>query len=148
LNNWRHGLYIFFGWLFFEDFARKFPGNNMAIYFAKDVLVILVYISFGISRRLSRSRLNSAPYLLLRQTDLVCRNPYLSSRPPRLCEPINLRPANISRERTDESHFHVSVKPGAAQDCLLNPESVSIAVARNPQDSPTIAQRFVRYIQA
>jgi len=40
LNNWRHGLYIFFGWLFFEGFARKLLGNNMAIYFAKDVLVI------------------------------------------------------------------------------------------------------------
>src|SRR5215470_10054565 len=39
LNNWRQGLYIFFGWLFFEDFVRKYLGNNMAIYFAKDFLV-------------------------------------------------------------------------------------------------------------
>jgi hypothetical protein len=45
LNNWRHGLYIFFGWLFFEDFARKFVANNMVIYCAKDILVILFYIS-------------------------------------------------------------------------------------------------------
>jgi hypothetical protein len=51
LNNWRQGLYIFFGWLFIEDFARKYLGNNMAIYFAKDVLVILIYISFYIARR-------------------------------------------------------------------------------------------------
>lgn len=51
LNNWRDGLYIFFGWLFFEDFLRKYLGNNMAIYFAKDILVVLVYISFYISRR-------------------------------------------------------------------------------------------------
>jgi hypothetical protein len=51
LNNWRHGLYIFFGWLFFEDFARKYLGNNMAVYFAKDFLVILVYISFFAARR-------------------------------------------------------------------------------------------------
>ena len=34
LNNWRHGLYIFFGWLFVEDFARKYLGNNMAVFFA------------------------------------------------------------------------------------------------------------------
>jgi hypothetical protein len=51
LNNWRQGLYIFFGWLFVEDLARKYLGNNMAIYFAKDILVILVYISFYLARR-------------------------------------------------------------------------------------------------
>lgn len=51
LNNWRQGLYIFFGWLFFEDFVRKYLGNNMAIYFAKDFLVVLVYISFFAARR-------------------------------------------------------------------------------------------------
>src|SRR5437899_6647772 len=38
LNNWRHGVYLFLAWLLFEDFARKFLGNNMAIYFAKDFL--------------------------------------------------------------------------------------------------------------
>ncbi len=46
LGNWRRGLYIFLAWLLFEDFARKFLGNNMAIFFAKDVLVLAVYISF------------------------------------------------------------------------------------------------------
>ena len=51
LNNWRHGLYIFFGWLFFEDFARKFLGNNMVIYFAKDILVVLVYVAYVAARR-------------------------------------------------------------------------------------------------
>jgi hypothetical protein len=51
LNNWRQGLYIFFGWLFLEDFVRKYLGNNMAIYFAKDFLVVLVYISFFAARR-------------------------------------------------------------------------------------------------
>ena len=56
LNNWRQGLYIFFGWLFFEDFARKYLGNNMAIYFAKDFLVILVYVSFLLARRNSREK--------------------------------------------------------------------------------------------
>ena len=46
LNNWRNGVYFFLSWLLFEDFARKFLGNNMAIYFAKDFLVLVVYISF------------------------------------------------------------------------------------------------------
>ena len=51
LNDWRQGLYIFFGWLFFEDLVRKYLGNNMVVYFAKDFLVILVYISFFAARR-------------------------------------------------------------------------------------------------
>ena len=51
LNDWRQGLYIFFGWLFFEDLVRKYLGNNMVVYFAKDFLLILVYISFFAARR-------------------------------------------------------------------------------------------------
>jgi hypothetical protein len=46
LNNWRHGVYFFLGWLLFEDLARKFLSNNMAIYFAKDLLLAVVYLSF------------------------------------------------------------------------------------------------------
>jgi hypothetical protein len=46
LNDWRRGLYILVAWILFEDFARKFLGNNMAIYFAKDVLAIILYLSF------------------------------------------------------------------------------------------------------
>src|SRR5215469_12430725 len=51
LNNWRNGLYFFFAWLLFEDYARKFLGNNMAIYFAKDFLVAIVYLSFFVAHR-------------------------------------------------------------------------------------------------
>jgi len=46
LNNWRNGLYFFLTWLLFEDCVRKFLGNNMAIYFAKDFLLSVVLISF------------------------------------------------------------------------------------------------------
>jgi hypothetical protein len=46
LNNWRNGVYFFLSWLLFEDFARKFLGNNMAIYFAKDFLALVVFISY------------------------------------------------------------------------------------------------------
>jgi hypothetical protein len=51
LNNWRRGLYIFLTWLLFEDLARKFLGNNMAIYFAKDFLVAVVYLAFFLAWR-------------------------------------------------------------------------------------------------
>ncbi len=46
LKDWRNGLYFFLAWLLFEDFARKYLGNNMAIYFAKDFLLLVVYLSF------------------------------------------------------------------------------------------------------
>jgi hypothetical protein len=46
LKNWRQGVYFLFTWLLFEDFARKMLGNNMAIYFAKDILLLVVYIAF------------------------------------------------------------------------------------------------------
>jgi hypothetical protein len=51
LNNWRNGLYFFLTWLLFEDFARKYLGNNMAIYFAKDALAAVVYLSFFLAFR-------------------------------------------------------------------------------------------------
>jgi hypothetical protein len=51
LNNWRNGLYFFIAWLLFEDLARKYLGNNMAIYFGKDFLVGIVYIAFFIAYR-------------------------------------------------------------------------------------------------
>src|SRR5260370_16987751 len=46
LNSWRNGLYFFLTWLLFEDFSRKYLGNNIAIYFAKDVLALFVYLPF------------------------------------------------------------------------------------------------------
>ena len=46
VNNWRNGAYLFLVWLLFEDFARKFLGNNMAIFFAKDFLAFVVFICF------------------------------------------------------------------------------------------------------
>lgn len=46
LNDWRRGLYLLFGWILFEDVVRKYLGNNMAIYFAKDALALLLYFSF------------------------------------------------------------------------------------------------------
>src|ERR1700738_1710659 len=51
LKNWRHGVYFFLGWLLFEDLFRKYLGNNMAIYFAKDFLLAIVYLSFFIAYR-------------------------------------------------------------------------------------------------
>jgi hypothetical protein len=51
LNSWRNGLYFFITWLLFEDLARKYLGNNMAIYFGKDFLVGIVFMAFFIAYR-------------------------------------------------------------------------------------------------
>jgi hypothetical protein len=56
LNDWRKGVYLFIGWILFEDFVRKYVGNNMAMYFVKDVLVLLLYLSFF--RALRERRVN------------------------------------------------------------------------------------------
>jgi len=64
LNNWRNGLYFFLFWLLFEDFARKFLGNNMAIYFAKDFLVLIVYLSFFLAYRRKKVHTFRPPFLI------------------------------------------------------------------------------------
>ena len=45
-GDWRSGVYFFFSWLLFEDLIRKYMGNNMFVYFGKDVLVGVTYVSF------------------------------------------------------------------------------------------------------
>lgn len=63
LRNWRSGFYLFLGWLIFEDLIRKYLGNNMVIYFAKDVLVALTCISLYMSWRRGRDKLFRPPFI-------------------------------------------------------------------------------------
>src|SRR5579859_5462072 len=67
LRNWRDGTYLLMAWLLFEDFARKFLGNSMTIYFAKDILVLLVYLSLFVEWRRRDSRLTvfRPPFLII-----------------------------------------------------------------------------------
>src|SRR3974390_2675896 len=62
LNNWRKGLMIFLGWLLFEDLIRKYLGNNMAIYFGKDVLATIFYLSFFVAVRKLKMPLFRPPF--------------------------------------------------------------------------------------
>jgi hypothetical protein len=50
LSNWRSGVYLFFAWLLFEDFVRKYLGNSMYVYFGKDVLIGFTYAAFLMAR--------------------------------------------------------------------------------------------------
>src|ERR1041385_6771998 len=45
-GNWQSGVYLFLVWLVFEDLICKYMGNSMYVYFAKDVLVGVTYLSF------------------------------------------------------------------------------------------------------
>lgn len=64
LKSWRMGFYLFVIWLLFEDLVRKYLGNNMAIYFAKDVLAGLTYLSLFVAIRRGQAKLFRPPFLL------------------------------------------------------------------------------------
>lgn len=64
LNDWRRGIYLFLGWVMFEDLVRKYLGNNMAIFFGKDLLVLVLYLSFFTSRRANQVKTFRPPFLV------------------------------------------------------------------------------------
>ena len=45
LNDWRKGVFFFIFWLLFEDLARKYLGNGLILFFGKDVLAAITYLS-------------------------------------------------------------------------------------------------------
>jgi hypothetical protein len=62
LNDWHRGLYILVAWILFEDIVRKYLGNNMGIYFVKDVLALVLYLSFFRARRAARTAKLQIPF--------------------------------------------------------------------------------------
>lgn len=63
LRNWRTGFYSFLVWLLFEDLVRKYMGNNSALFFGKDVLAGLTYLSLYAAIRRGRERTFRPPFL-------------------------------------------------------------------------------------
>ena len=51
LHDWRTGVLVFLAWLLFEDLVRKYLGNSMTVYFIKDALVGIAYLSFYLAKR-------------------------------------------------------------------------------------------------
>jgi len=51
LNNWRVGVLLFIPWLLFEDLARKYLGNGFILFFGKDVLAAITYVSLWRAKR-------------------------------------------------------------------------------------------------
>src|SRR5260370_20911143 len=64
LNDWRTGVLLFLIWLLFEDLARKYLGNSMTIYVAKDFLIGVAYMSVFIAKHKRRVEIFSVPFLV------------------------------------------------------------------------------------
>lgn len=64
VTNWRTGVYFLIAWLLFEDLARKFLGNNMAIYFLKDGFTLAVIVSFFAAYLRKRAQSFRPPFLI------------------------------------------------------------------------------------
>src|ERR1700722_6305967 len=64
LNDWRSGVLLFLVWLLFEDLPRKYVGNSLAIYFAKDFLVAIAYLSFYFAKRRRQVEIFKVPFLV------------------------------------------------------------------------------------
>src|SRR3984957_20208354 len=63
LRNWRMGFYLFFFWMLFEDLFRKYMGNGVALFFGKDIIAGLVYISLFAAIRRGREKRFRPPFL-------------------------------------------------------------------------------------
>jgi hypothetical protein len=61
-KDWRKGLYVFLVWILLEDLVRKYLGNNMLLYFTKDVLILMVYIVFFTRRTRASPRQFKPPF--------------------------------------------------------------------------------------
>jgi hypothetical protein len=64
LRNWRTGFYFFLVWLLFEDLARKYMNNGPALFFGKDILAALTYISLYAAIRRGREKTFRPPFLV------------------------------------------------------------------------------------
>src|SRR6202166_3010293 len=64
LNDWRSGVLVFLVWLLFEDLSRKYLGNSMVVYFAKDFLVAIAYFSFYFAKRRKEVDIFKPPFVV------------------------------------------------------------------------------------
>jgi hypothetical protein len=64
LNDWKSGVILLFVWLLFEDLARKYLGNSMLVYFAKDFLAAMAYLSFIFAKRRREVEIFKFPFLV------------------------------------------------------------------------------------
>ena len=64
LRNWRYGFYFFLVWLLFEDLVRKYLGNGTLLFFGKEILALVTYVSLFVAIRKGKEKVFHAPFLL------------------------------------------------------------------------------------
>jgi len=64
LKDWRTGLFIFLCWLVLEDMIRKYLGNSVIIFFAKDVILGITYFSMLLARRKNQLLTFRPPFIV------------------------------------------------------------------------------------
>lgn len=65
VRNWRYGFYFFLVWLLFEDLVRKYLGNGPLLFFGKEVLALITYISLFVAIRKGKEKTFRPPFLML-----------------------------------------------------------------------------------
>ncbi len=65
LHDWRSGFLLFIFWLLFEDLARKHMGNATILFFGKDVLAAVTYLSLYMAMRRRQAPWFRPPFLVL-----------------------------------------------------------------------------------
>jgi hypothetical protein len=63
LKNWRIGVFIFLVWLVFEDLIRKYVGNSLFMFFGKEIIIGMTYVSMLITQRRGRLLIFKPPFL-------------------------------------------------------------------------------------
>ena len=63
LKDWRTGVFMFLIWLVFEDLIRKFAGNSLFMFFGKDIIIGMAYVSMLAAKRRGRLALLKPPFL-------------------------------------------------------------------------------------
>ena len=63
LKDWRSGLVIFLCWLVLEDTIRKYFGNSIIIFFAKDAILGITYFSMLLARRKNQLLIFKPPFM-------------------------------------------------------------------------------------
>ncbi len=63
LRDWRLGVFIFLVWLVFEDMIRKYTGNSIFIFFAKDFVIAFTYVAMFVAYRRHKLLTFKPPFL-------------------------------------------------------------------------------------
>jgi hypothetical protein len=63
LRDWRMGVFLFLIWLIFEDLIRKYAGNALFIFFAKDAIIGFTYVAMFVAYRRKKLLTFKPPFL-------------------------------------------------------------------------------------